>query len=40
MGIKWREGMLQIKGRVEDLGTRHMGTRHRGRVQRWIKWTY
>ncbi len=40
MGIKWREGMLQIKGRVEDLGTRHMGTRHRGRVQRWVKWTY
>jgi hypothetical protein len=40
MGVKWREGMLQIKGRVEDLGTRHMGTRHRGRVQRWMKWTY
>lgn len=40
MGIKWREGTLQIKGRVEDLGTRHMGTRHRGRVQRWVKWTY
>ena len=40
MGIKWREGTLQIKGQVEDLGTRHMGTRHRGRVQRWVKWTY
>jgi hypothetical protein len=40
MGIKWREGTLQIKGRVEDLGTRRFGSRHEGRVQRWIKWTY
>ncbi|HSM31718.1 MAG TPA: hypothetical protein VK854_13550 [Woeseiaceae bacterium] len=40
MGVKWREGMLQIKGRVADLGTRNFGARHRGRVQRWIKWTY
>lgn len=40
MGIKWREGMLQIKGRVEDLGTCRLGSRQRGRVQRWIKWSY
>lgn len=40
MGIKWREGTLQIKGRVEDLGVRRFGSRHEGRVQRWIKWTY
>jgi hypothetical protein len=40
MGIKWREGTLQIKGRVEDLGARRFDTRHQGRVQRWIKWTY
>ena len=40
MGIKWREGTLQIKGRVEDLGARRFGDRHEGRVQRWIKWTY
>jgi hypothetical protein len=39
MGIKWREGTLQIKGRVEDLGRRRFGDRHEGRVQRWIKWT-
>lgn len=39
MGIKWREGTLQIKGRVEDLGTCRFGARHEGRVQRWIKWT-
>ena len=24
MGIKWREGSLQIKGRVEDLGVRRL----------------
>ena len=40
MGIKWREGTLQIKGRVEDQGARRFGTRNEGRVQRWIKWTY
>jgi hypothetical protein len=40
MGIKWREGTLQIKGRVEDLGARRFGSRHEGRVQRWVKWTY
>ena len=40
MGIKWREGTLQIKGRVEELGERRFGARHEGRVQRWIKWTY
>jgi hypothetical protein len=40
MGIKWREGTLQIKGCVEDLGPRRFGGRHEGRVQRWVKWTY
>ena len=40
MGVKWREGTLQIKGRVADLGERRFGTVHAGRVQRWIKWTY
>ena len=40
MGIKWREGTLQIKGRVENLGARRFGSRHEGRVQRWVKWTY
>lgn len=39
MGIKWREGTLQIKGRVENLGARRFGSRHEGRVQRWVKWT-
>ena len=40
MGVKWREGTLQIKGQVEDLGVRRFDARHQGRVQRWIKWTY
>ncbi len=40
MGIKWREGTLQVKGRVADLGARRFGSRHLGRVQRWVKWTY
>lgn len=40
MGIKWREGTLQIKGRVADLGERRFGTGHAGNVQRWMKWTY
>lgn len=40
MGVKWREGTLQVKGRVEDLGARRFDARHEGRVQRWIKWTY
>ncbi len=39
MGVKWREGTLQVKGRVEDLGVRRFDARHQGRVQRWIKWT-
>ena len=40
MGVKWREGTLQVKGRVADLGQRSFGNGHAGRVQRWIKWTY
>ena len=40
MGIKWREGTLQIKGRTADLGERRFGTAHAGKLQRWIKWTY
>ena len=40
MGIKWREGTLQIKGRVADLGRRRFGNGHVGTVQRWVKWTY
>ena len=40
MGIKWREGELQIKGRVSSLGTQVFCDRHQGNVERWIKWSY
>jgi hypothetical protein len=40
MGIKWREGELQIKGRVSSLGTQVFCGRHQGEVERWIKWSY
>jgi hypothetical protein len=40
MGIKWREGELQIKGRVSSLGTLLFCGRHQGKIERWIKWSY
>jgi len=40
MGIKWREGALQIKGRVASLGTEIFAGRHYGHAQRWLKWSY
>jgi hypothetical protein len=40
MGIKWREGLLQIKGRVASVGQERFGARHAGRVERWLKWSY
>lgn len=40
MGIKWREGQLQIKGLQSALGTQLFTGRHKGKVERWIKWSY
>jgi hypothetical protein len=40
MGIKWREGELQMKGRIASLGTQVFCGRHQGAVERWIKWSY
>lgn len=40
LGIKWREGELQIKGRVASLGPQVFAGRHQGAVERWIKWSY
>jgi hypothetical protein len=40
MGIKWREGELQVKGRVSSLGTHVFCGRHQGKIERWIKWSY
>lgn len=40
MGIKLREGLLQLKGRVADLGPAAFGGRHTGNVDCWCKWSY
>ena len=40
MGIKWREGELQIKGCVSSLGTQVFCGRHQGEVEHWMKWSY
>jgi hypothetical protein len=40
MGIKWREGKLQIKGRVASVGTQVFCERRQGKIERWVKWSY
>jgi hypothetical protein len=40
MGIKWREGQLQIKGLECSLGTQKLAGSFEGKVERWIKWSY
>jgi hypothetical protein len=40
MGIKWREGQLQIKGLECSLGTQKFTGPFDGKVERWIKWGY
>lgn len=40
MGIKWREGLLQIKGRIEASAIATAFGAHQGRIERWIKWSY
>ena len=40
MGIKWREGLLQIKGRIASVGPTTFCARHEGIVERWIKWSH
>lgn len=40
MGIKWREGELQIKGCISSLGTQVFCGRHQGEIERWVKWSY
>lgn len=40
VGIKWREGKLQIKGRVSSQGMQVFCNRHQGQVESWIKWSY
>lgn len=40
MGIKWREGLLQIKGRVASHGIHQFSERHQGTIERWTRWSY
>jgi hypothetical protein len=40
MGIKWREGRLEIKGREGVLGQIVFADSIEGRAERWIKWSY
>jgi hypothetical protein len=40
MGIKWREGRLEIKGREDVLGQLVFAGSSEGRAERWIKWSY
>ena len=40
MGIKWREGALQIKGREAALGYVAFAPGIAGLCERWVKWSY
>src|SRR6476646_10244967 len=40
IGIKWRDGELQIKGRTSSLGTQVFSSRHQGKIEHWMKWSY
>jgi len=40
MGIKLREGQVQVKGRVATLGEHTFCGRHEGIVEHWVKWSY
>jgi hypothetical protein len=40
MGIKWRDGRLEIKGRESTLGERTFAPGIEGVCERWIKWSY
>jgi hypothetical protein len=40
LGIKWREGELQTKGRRALLGNMLFGDRIRGLVEQWTKWSH
>jgi hypothetical protein len=40
MGIKWREGRFEIKGREAVLGQIVFARDIQGRAERWIKWSY
>jgi len=39
LGIKLREGRLEIKGRTAELGIHRLGSRAIGEVETWCKWS-
>jgi len=40
MGIKWREGQLQVKGRMARRGLQRFNRHFYGAVELWAKWSY
>ena len=40
MGIKWREGRLEIKGRTSASGPQMLAPGIAGVRERWLKWSY
>jgi hypothetical protein len=40
MGLKWREGRLEVKGREAALGHQVFAAGIEGRCERWLKWSY
>jgi hypothetical protein len=40
MGIKWRDGRLEIKGREAALGHTAFAPGTEGMCERWLKWSY
>lgn len=40
LGIKWREGQLQVKGRLSEHGIQRFAGRFYGSVEVWAKWSY
>lgn len=39
VGIKWREGNLEVKWRQSELGSRAFGEVWQGQMERWLKWS-
>ena len=40
MGLKWREGQLQIKGLAASHGLQVFASRFQGYVENWVKWSF
>jgi hypothetical protein len=40
MGIRWRRGTLQVKGRMNGARTERFCGSFEGRLERWVTWSY